>query len=312
MKSTLFIFIFSITFLAFASSQPSRANSKTSSKKRLTQAEWYRQKAKEDADRRAAIHDARMREKSTGMSLNPSSYSSSERSTVDNYVSASANFYEIPAVKKLGIKPPPRNRLKQDPYVPAQEQQRAKFLDKQALRHRELTSRLVNFSKSFSCASISSLVSDLNRVASSHAWKRMANSNTNPLLAGEENRFRDEISGGLSSVDSSLDDLEYRATHNGEPNSIVHVFSGDATLPEGWHLAPADRRQRKFNILIMRAENDSARDEYIQNHPEDPHAYNFIPPKAIGAGGHVITNPRLLEYNPDLQSSPLAPYSLQP
>ena len=294
MKTPIFILA---SFSVFASAFPqssSTSSSNSSPKKRLTQAEWYRQKAKEDTDRRTSVHDARMREKKTTMSLNPCSYSSSERAAVDGYVSSSANFYELPAVKKLGIKPPPRNRLRQDSIVPLQERQRAQFLDKQATRHRELTSRIVYISNiSAYKHSIPSLVSDLNRISSSQAWKRIANSNITPLFAGDDIRFRDEISGGLSSVGSLLSDLEYRATHKGEPqpNSIVHVFSDSTTLPEGWHLAPADRRQRKRNIMSMRGYNDAARNQYIQDHPEDPHAYNFIAPKAIGAGGHVIDNP---------------------
>lgn len=200
-------------------------------------------------------------------------------------------IYKSPAVKKLGIKPPPRNRLKSDSFVSGNERDRAKFLNKQDSRHREIVSRLVNLSQYYS---VKSLVSDLNRVSTSFAWKRLANSNTNPLFAGEEKRFRDEISYGLSSVDGSLRNLEYRVTHNGAPNTIVRVFDDSSSdLPAGWQLLPADRRQRKMNWRLMQSENAAARDQYIQNHPEDSQANNFIPPKAMGADGHIIDNPDL-------------------
>ena len=310
MKTPILI-LASFSVLASAFAQSSRT-SYSSPKKRLTQAEWYRQKAKEDADRRAAIHDASLHKKGMGMQLNPCSFSSSERAAVDGHISSST-LYELPAVKKLGIKPPPRNRLKQDPYVPAQEQQRAKFLNEQASYHRKLTLRLVNFSRAFPRVSISSLVSDLNRISSSSAWKRMANSNLSPLFAGEEDRFRNSISCGLSSVDSSLSDLVYRATHNGspQPRSIIlgNPECDPINFPERWYFesfSPVDRRQTKQNIKIMRGYNDAARNQYIQDHPDDPNAYNFIAPKSIGSGGHVISNPDA-QYDPLDHTSPPTP-----
>ena len=261
---------------AFAQSPASSPYSPAPKKKRLTQAEWYAEQNRKQAQCFQDAHDRKYVGRGGSQ--------------------ASDNIYELPAVKKLGIKPPPRNHLKQDSFSSAQERDRAIFLDKQATRHRELTSRIVYIYRAYpnistSKHSIPSLVSDLNFIASSQAWKRMANSNIKPLFAGDDKRLRDEISCGLSSIDSLLSDFEYRATHNGEPDSIVHVFSDPTTLPEGWQLAPADRRQRKRNIMSMRGYNDAARDKYIQDHPDDPHAYNFIAPKAIGAGGHVIDNP---------------------
>lgn len=213
MKPTILILAI-ISVLSFAFAQSSRT-SYSSPKKRLTQAEWYAEQNRKQAQRFQDAHDRRCGSQS------------------------SDNFYELPAVKKLCIKPPPRNCLKQDSYVPAQEQQRAKFLNEQALYHRKITLRLVNFTRSFPRVSISSLVSDLNRISSSHAWKRMANSNITPLFAGDDKRFRDEISGGLSSVDSSLSDLEYRATHNGssQPRSIIlgNPECDPVNFPERWY-----------------------------------------------------------------------------
>ena len=284
------------------SAQVSCATSNATSKTRLTQAEWYRQKAIEDAERRVAIKEAAMSEKKIGMAKKNCSYGSNEKRLQSAPSFAADSIYELPAVKELGIKPPPRNRLKSDSFGSAQERDRAQFLNKQNLRHREITFRLVNFSQHYprystSRVSIQKLVSDLNRVVTSSAWKRMANSNTRPLFAGEDKRFRDEISGGLSSVDGSLGNLEYSVTHNGEPNSIVQVF-GDtpSDLPIGWSTLPADRRQRKLNWKLMQSENAAARDQYIRNHPEDPHANHFVSPMVIDSDGHIIKNPNLPSY----------------
>lgn len=301
MKSTFLIFFFSIASLLFSAfAQSSRTSSSTTPKKRQTQAEWCAEQTKAHARRMQEAHDL----KYLGTRA-PDGRFIASISDITN------NIYELPLVKKLGIKQPPRNRLKCDSFGSVQERDRANFLNKQQSFHREITSRIVNLYHRYHryptvLASIQRFVSDLNRVSTSSAWKRFANSNTRPLFAGEDKCFRDEISGGLSSVSGSLSNLEYSLTHNGQPNSIVQVFDDKTSsdLPAGWRLQPADRRTLKTNILSMRAENDAARDKYIQDHPEDPHAYNFIPPKAIGAGGHVITNPRLLEYNP----APPAPF----
>lgn len=52
----------------------------------MTQAEWYAQKAREDAERRAAVHEASMRERQASMAKNPGMYSQWEKKAVDAYV----------------------------------------------------------------------------------------------------------------------------------------------------------------------------------------------------------------------------------
>ena len=47
------------------------------------------------------------------------------------------DFYQSPVVKKMGIKAPPRNRLKTDLSRPASEQELAKFLNDQSVKHKE-------------------------------------------------------------------------------------------------------------------------------------------------------------------------------
>lgn len=52
----------------------------------MTQAEWYAMKAREDAERRAAVQEASMREKQASMAKSPGSYSPWEKKAVDEYM----------------------------------------------------------------------------------------------------------------------------------------------------------------------------------------------------------------------------------
>lgn len=130
------------------------------------------------------------------------------------------DFYETPTVKKLGIKKPPKNRLKTDLSRPASEQELAAFLNTQASEHRDLSSRTVGLVRYIKPKFLAECINELNKVAGSVAWKRLANSNISYVFHADVKKYRDEIYYGLSSVNSKLSDLEYK----------INVVKSDTTL----------------------------------------------------------------------------------
>lgn len=121
------------------------------------------------------------------------------------------DFYDSPPVKKLGIKRPPKNRLKTELSRPASEQELAAFLNKQASEHRDLSSRIVGLVRYIKPKFLDECINELNKIASSTAWKRLANSNISHVFHADVKKYKDEIHYGLSSVNSKLNDLEYEA-----------------------------------------------------------------------------------------------------
>lgn len=121
------------------------------------------------------------------------------------------DFYETPTVKKLGIKKPPKNRLKTDLSRPASEQELAAFLNTQASEHRDLSSRTVGLVRYIKPKFLAECINELNKVAGSVAWKRLANSNISHVFHADVKKYRDEICRGLSSVNNKLINLEYEA-----------------------------------------------------------------------------------------------------
>ena len=121
------------------------------------------------------------------------------------------DFYETPTVKKLGIKKPPKNRLKTDLSRPASEQELAAFLNTQASEHRDLSSRTVGLMRYIKPKFLAECINELNKVAGSVAWKRLANSNISYVFHADVKKYRDEICRLLSSVNNKLINLEYEA-----------------------------------------------------------------------------------------------------
>lgn len=121
------------------------------------------------------------------------------------------DFYETPAVKKLGIKKPPKNRLKTDLSRPASEQELAAFLNTQASEHRDLSSRTVGLVRYIKPKFLAECINELNKVAGSVAWKRLANSNISYVFHADVKKYKDEIYFGLNSINSKLNELEFEA-----------------------------------------------------------------------------------------------------
>ena len=121
------------------------------------------------------------------------------------------DFYETPTVKKLGIKKPPKNRLKTELSRPASEQELAAFLNKQASRHADQVSKVLDLKPILTPKSLSELVSKLNEIATSLGWKRLANSNIRHVFHADVKKHRDEIYYGLCSVENKLNELEYES-----------------------------------------------------------------------------------------------------
>ena len=121
------------------------------------------------------------------------------------------DFYDSSAVKKLGIKRPPKNRLKTDLSRPASEQELAAFLNKQASRHADQVSKVLDLKPILTPKSLSELVSELNEIATSLGWKRLANSNIRHVFHADVKKHKNEIYYGLCSVENKLNELEYEA-----------------------------------------------------------------------------------------------------
>lgn len=121
------------------------------------------------------------------------------------------DFYETPTVKKLGIKKPPKNRLKTDLSRPASEQELAAFLNTQASEHRDLSSRTVGLVRYIKPKFLAECINELNKVAGSVAWKRLANSNISYVFHADVKKYKDEIYFGLNSINSKLNELEFEA-----------------------------------------------------------------------------------------------------
>ena len=121
------------------------------------------------------------------------------------------DFYQSPVVKKMGIKAPPRNRLKADLSRPASEQELAKFLNEESLKHQKHVNRIISLISCIKPEFLAPCIMQLNKVATSAAWKKLATSNTRHVFHADVKKYKDEIYFGLNSINSKLNELEFEA-----------------------------------------------------------------------------------------------------